>query len=342
VVSTDAANGEHGHNDRTMRLFALVIAAGGISIFGFAVAGHTQTTAPPDCTTVFTYRATETPLKVGPSLTVRLRNPYGRFVTARGYSEAGTRFKIVYASEADRAKVASVGWKLDGGTPPAIPDRDQYRLRELAPGPHVITAAVTLVDGSAATGEIRFTATLCEPLSFSASADNRKSRGRQPSAFNVYSGGAPLRRVQLGARGALVSTSARLRGRKVGELRFGNSKRVLSLRMPSRPSSKRVVLLRRDQLRIVLHPTARRFLEITGPGREANNLHLSFGGPRIFGDLPVEERRPEHRQTAGKPGLIGTRARCRAPLWEAWVRGETGPTVRVTSKNSRFAACLRR
>lgn len=322
-----------------MRTFALAVAASGVSILGLVAAGGAQTTSPPACTSVFTYRAIEKPLAVGPNLTVRLRNPYGRFVTARGRTEAGTRFRIVYASEADRAKVASVQWKLDGGSPPAIPDRDQYRLLELAPGPHVITAVVSLVDGAVATGEIRFTATLCEPISFSATADNRKSRGRQPSAFNVYSGGAPLRRVQLGARGAFVSTSSRLRGRKVGELRFGNSpSRFLSLRMPSRPSSERVVL-RRGRLGIVLYPSARRFLKITGLRRYANNLHLSFGGPRIFGDLPVEERRPEHRRTAGTPGLVGTRARCRAPVWEAWVTGATGPTVRVTSKNSRFAAC---
>ncbi len=309
-------------------------------MFGFVVAGGAQTTSPPRCTSVFAYRATQKSLPVGPGLTVRLRNPYGRIVSTR---RSVARFGIVYASEADRAKVASVEWKLDGASPPAISsDRDQYRIRTPTSGPHVITAVVSLVDGAVATGEIRFTAVPCDPVFFSATADNRKSPGRQPSAFNVYSGGASLRRVQLGARGALVSTAPRLRGHKVGEVRFGNSpSEFLSMRLPARPSSERVVL-RRGRLGVVLHPSARRFLEITGLRRYANNVHLSFGGPRIFGDLPVEERRPEHRRTAGTPGLIGTRGRCRAPLWEAWITGETGPTVHVTSKNSRFAACSRR
>lgn len=42
---------------------------------------------------------------------MRLRNPYGARVNIGRYF---VQFRIVYASAADRAKVSSVQWALDG------------------------------------------------------------------------------------------------------------------------------------------------------------------------------------------------------------------------------------
>jgi len=297
------------------------------------------------CTSVYLYRAVETPLKVSSGLTVRLRNPYGPQVNIGRFF---VQFRIVYASQSDRAKVSSVQWGLDGG-PVRYKrggGRDGYLIGSFhfTPGPHVITATITpAAGGPPVVGEFHFTATGCAPMSFSATADNRKAPGAQPTAFAVYSGSAPMRRVELGARSALVSTPARLRGRKVGELAFatGTSLRVKSLRLPRRWSDPHAIALLRDgRLQVVLDPSARRFLAVSGLPDGVTNLHLSFGGPRQLGQLPIET---STGAPAGTTGLIGTRGRCKGTTWEAWVTGNTGPTVHAASTQGgrSFHACQR-
>jgi hypothetical protein len=300
--------------------------------------------AAEQCTSVYAYRAVETPLRVSADLTVRLRNPYGARVNI---GRSFVQFRIVYASVSDRAKVSAVQWTLDGA--PAVHNRggrDAYAFGSfhLTPGPHVIAARITPAGGGApVTGEIRFAATACQPLSFSGTADNRKAPGGQPAAFDVYTGNTPMRRVQLGAPAALVSTAARLRGHKVGELQYvtGTSTHAAPLRLPRRLSDPHaVVLLRAGAVRVVLRPGARRFLEVVGLPEGVNNLFLSFGGPRRFGQLPIET---STGPAAGTAGLIGTRARCGGATWEAWVTGSTGPAVHAASPQSgrAFHACQR-
>jgi hypothetical protein len=319
-------------------LVAIAVLAAGSSAVSPAATGD-------QCTSVYLYRPVETPLKVSSDLTVRLRNPYGQRVNIGRYF---VQFRIVYASPADRAKVSSVQWGLDGGAPRYKRDggRDGYLIGSFhfTPGPHVITAKITPSGGPAVVGEFRFTATGCAPMSFSAAADNRKTPGAQPTAFALHSGSAPLRRVQLGARSALVSTAARLRGRKVGELRFvtGTTVHVETLRLPRRWSDPHAIsLLRAGRLRVVLDPSAHRFLEVSGLPDTVTDLHLSFGGPRQIGQLPLET---STGTPAGAAGLIGTRARCQGTTWEAWATGATGPTVHATSRQGgrAFHACQRR
>jgi hypothetical protein len=300
--------------------------------------------AAEQCTSVYAYRAVETPLKVSPDLTVRLRNPYGARVNIGRFF---VQFRIVYASASDRAKVSAVQWALDGA--PAVHNRggrDAYLFGSfhLSPGSHVIAAKLTPAgDGAPVTGEIHFTATGCQPLSFSGTADNRRAPGAQPAAFGIYTGSTPMRRVQLGAPAALVSTAARLRGHKVGELQYviGTSTHIATLRLPRRPSDPHAVsLLRAGALRVVLHPGARRFLDVDALPDGIGGLFLTFGGPRRFGQLPIET---STGPPAGTAGLIGTRARCRGATWEAWVTGSTGPAVHATSPQSGRAlhACQR-
>lgn len=317
-------------------LAALAVAAGAPSPSG----------GDESCTSVYVYRPVETPLKVSSGLTVRLRNPYGPQVNIGRYF---VQFRIVYTSAPDRAKVSSVQWGLDGG--PARykrgGGRDGYLIGSFhfTPGPHVITATITpAAAGPPVIGEFRFTATACAPMSFSATADNRKAPGAQPTAFDVYSGSAPMRRVELGARSALVSTPARLRGRKVGELAYVTGTRLhrKSLRLPRGWSDPHVIALLRDgRLRVVLDPSAHRFLEVSGLADGVTNLHLSFGGPRQIGQLPIET---STGAPAGTPGLIGTRGRCKGTVWEAWVSGSTGPTIHAPSAQGgrSFHACQRR
>ena len=297
------------------------------------------------CTSVYAYHAVETSLKVSSDLTVRLRNPYGPKVNiGRNF----VSFRIVYASAADRAKVSSVQWALDGA-----PVRDNRGGRDaylfgsfhLAPGPHVIAATITPVGGGPpVTGEVRFTATVCAPLGFGAGADNRKAASAQPTAFWVYTGATPISRVALGGRSTLVSTAPRLHGRKVGELRYitGMRVHVKALRLPRRWSDPQAIpLLREGRLRVLLHAGARRFLDVTGLPDGVSTMHVSFGGPRQVGQLPIET---STGSPAGIAGLIGTRGRCHGATWEAWVTGPTGPAAHATSRQSGrgFAACQRR
>jgi len=291
------------------------------------------------CTSVYTYHAVETPLKVGGDLTVKLRNPYGPKVNIGRYF---VQFRIVYASAADGARVASVQWALDGqpnkwkrGSA-----RDSYLFASfhLTGGAHVIDVTITPRSGSPVTGHIRFTATGCRPMSFAANADHSKAPGHQPFAFWVYSGSALMRRIQIGSAGARVSTAAALRGKTVGELRLGTAPNSpLALRLPTRWSDPHAItLLRRGTLRVVLDPSRRRILTITGMPASMTNISLSFGGARGFMELPNDPGKPEH---VGTPGLIGTQRRCQRVTWDAWVAGTTGPTVHTTSRNAIYRAC---
>lgn len=295
------------------------------------------------CTRVYAYHPVEMPLKVSRDLTVRLRNPYGPTVNIGRYFVS---FRIVYASAADRARVSAVQWALDGA--PARNNRggrDAYLFGSfhLTPGPHVISATITPVGGPPVTGELRFTATECAPLGFGAGADNRKAAGAQPFAFWVYTGTTPIGRVALGGRSTAVSTAPRLRGRKVGELRYvtGTRVHVEALRLPRHWSDPHAIALLRDgRLRVLLRPSARRFLDVSGVPEAVSMMHVSFGGPRQVGQLPMET---STGRPAGTAGLMGTRGPCEGATWDAWVTGATGPAAHATSRQSArgFAACQR-
>jgi hypothetical protein len=294
------------------------------------------------CTSIYTYRPLETPLTVSPDLTVRLRNPYGAQVNIGRYF---VQFRIVYAANADRAKVSAVQWELDGH-----PNqwkrgggRDGYLFGSfhLTEGPHIIDVTITPAGGSPVTGHIAFNATRCEPMSFAAEAEQRKQPGHQPFAFWVYTGATPMREVDLGSTGARVSTAPALRGTKVGELRLGATPNTaVALRLPSTwrdPGA--IPLLHRGALRVVLHATRTRFLTITGlPAQNSSNISLSFGGPRGFAVLPSHAYGPAQ---AGIPGLIGTRRRCQPITWDAWVFGPTGDAVHATSRQPLARECRR-
>jgi len=91
-----------------------------VSVFAVAPLGADGSTGSSaavarPCTSNYVYRPVEMPLKVTGDLTVRLRNPYGSKVNiGREVGYFFVQFRIVYASAADRAKVAAVQWTLDG------------------------------------------------------------------------------------------------------------------------------------------------------------------------------------------------------------------------------------
>ncbi len=132
-------------------------------------------------------------MRVAPGLIVRVRDPYGGLFTR---SPLFVAFSVRYAREADRARVASVTWTLDG----AAPRRDEGgRDQLLAPstmysaGTHVIGVRIAPAGGGAPVeAQLQVTATNCRLASVAA---RRTARGTL--AIDVDSGGPALGAVEL-------------------------------------------------------------------------------------------------------------------------------------------------
>jgi hypothetical protein len=140
-------------------------------------------------------RAIELPVQVAPRLTVRVRDPYGGLIARNRLFVA---FSVRYASAADRARVATVTWTLDG----AAPRRDEGgRDQLLAPstmyaaGRHVVGVRIAPLGGGAPVeAELQVTATDCQLASLAA-----LPAARGALTVDVRSGGPALRTIELRA-----------------------------------------------------------------------------------------------------------------------------------------------
>ena len=176
------------------------------------------------CATILAPRAAiELPVQVAPGLIVRVRDPYGGLIARNRLFVA---FSVRYARPADRARVASVTWTLDGQKP----RRDEGgRDQLLAPstmyaaGQHVVGVRIAPLGGGAAVeADLQVTATDCQLASLAPLPDARGGL-----AVDVGSGGPALRTVELtpgsgrfGApRGGRLGTVAVLPGGRERPLR---------------------------------------------------------------------------------------------------------------------------
>ncbi|HEY7620519.1 MAG TPA: hypothetical protein VH834_12140 [Solirubrobacteraceae bacterium] len=175
----------------------------------------------PGCDAIVAPRAAiELPVRVAPGLTVRVRDPYGGLIARNRLFVA---FSIRYARPADRARVASVTWLLDG-QPPRRDEggRDQLLApsKMYAPGPHVIGVRIAPAGGGAPVeAELQVTATNCQLASITPGV-------ARPGAMtlDVASGGPVLRAVELvPARGRFAVP----RGGRLGTATIGGRARVL-------------------------------------------------------------------------------------------------------------------
>lgn len=138
-------------------------------------------------------RAVELHVQVAPGLTVRVRDPYGGVIARNRLFVA---FSIRYAKPADRARVASVTWTLDG----RAPRRDEGgRDQLLAPsrmytaGMHVVGVRIAPVGGGAPVeAELQVTATDCQLASL---VQRPGAAGGLEVA--LASGGPGLRSIEL-------------------------------------------------------------------------------------------------------------------------------------------------
>ena len=138
-------------------------------------------------------RAVELPVQVAPGLTVRVRDPYGGVIARNRLFVA---FSIRYVNSADRARVASVTWTLDG----AAPRRDEGgRDQLLAPsrmytaGQHVIGVRIAPVGGGAPVeAELQVTATDCQLASLV-----QRPRAEGGLEVALASGGPGLHSIEL-------------------------------------------------------------------------------------------------------------------------------------------------
>jgi hypothetical protein len=192
----------------------------------------------PSCSAVLAPRAPiELPVRVASGLTVRVRDPYGGLFTR---SRLFVAFSVRYPREADRARVASVTWTLDG----APPRRDEGgRDQLLAPstmysaGTHVIGVRIAPAGGGAPVeAQLQVTATNCRLASLAA---RRTPRGTL--ALDVDSGGPALGAIEVVPGGR--ARFAVPRGGRVGtvtELPGGRRRAVTARGLDSRRRTLRI------------------------------------------------------------------------------------------------------
>lgn len=170
-------------------------------------------------------RPIELPVQVAPGLTVRVRDPYGGVIARNRLFVA---FSVRYARAADRARVASVTWTLDG----QAPRRDEGGRDQLlgpstmyAAGLHVVGVRIApLGRGAPVEAELQVMATDCPLASLTRLPDPRGGL-----AVDVASGGPALRAIELTPgsgrfgvpRGGLLGTVAVLPGGRQRSLRAG-------------------------------------------------------------------------------------------------------------------------
>jgi hypothetical protein len=202
------------------------------------------------CATILAPRAAiELPVQVAPGLIVRVRDPYGGLIARNRLFVA---LSVRYARPADRARIASVTWTLDGQKP----RRDEGgRDQLLAPstmyaaGQHVVGVRIApLGRGAPVEADLQVTATDCQLASLAPLPDARGGL-----AVDVGSGGPALRTVALtpgsgrfGApRGGRLGTVAVLPGGRERPLRADALRRGgRALRIAGLPHSTTAVRVR--------------------------------------------------------------------------------------------------
>jgi len=232
-------------------------------------------------------RAVEHAFKLPGGQRAVLRDPYG------GLIFRNRLFVSFVVKVADReALIDHVQWLLDGDATTLRRNQGgKFALKlqstRFPAGAHKLTAHVFLRDGTTVDKTIDVSATDCQPVSFFGDVAVDKGT-RATTTLSVGSGGPSMRAVNFNAVGqvrAAVPPSSR--GRKVGTLGFfdgtfpfrAQQPKALTLRMPARPAGRTIVLLRRGELRVVLHPGRKRMLELTGlPARTRGvNVRLAAG-----------------------------------------------------------------
>jgi hypothetical protein len=219
-----------------------------VALLVLPAGGSAAPTPTAACAAILAPRqAIELPVQVAPGLTVRVRDPYGGLIARNRLFVA---FSVRYASAADRARVASVTWTLDG----AAPRRDEGgRDQLLAPstmyaaGQHVVGVRIVPVGGGPAVeADLQVTATNCQLAAVSAVAGARRG-----VAVTVGSGGPLLRSIELragsgrfgtpgGRLGTVVLPAGRTRSLRASALSRGGR----ALRIAARPHGTTAVRVR--------------------------------------------------------------------------------------------------
>ena len=226
---------------RRLPVAVLALLAGLLTVLALTAAAGSAAPAPaPVCPAILApRRAIELPVQVAPGLTVRVRDPYGGLIARNRLFVA---FSVRYPNRADRARVASVTWTLDG----AAPRRDEGGRDQLLapstmymPGRHVVGVRIQPVGGGPAVeAELQVTATDCRLASLSQRPD--RSGGLD---LSVASGGPGLGAIELrtgsgrfgtprgGRLGTVALPGGRTRALRASALRRGGR----SLRIGSLP-----------------------------------------------------------------------------------------------------------
>jgi hypothetical protein len=177
---------------KACRLSLALVAA--LPTLVLAATGSAEPLAPGPCATILAPRAPlELPVRVAPGLMVRVRDPYGGLFARTSRFVA---FSLRFARPADRARVGSVTWLVDGRAPRRDEGgRDQLLApsKMYAPGPHVITVRIRAARGGPRVeAQLQVTATDCR-LAFVVPGVDRAGR----LTIVAASGGPPLCALEL-------------------------------------------------------------------------------------------------------------------------------------------------
>ena len=207
---------------------------------------------------------------IGGGLTAFVADRYGGYLPRFRHGAVQFTLRVRRGSHVlDRreraAALASVDDQLDGHA-----TRNPFYLNsKVADGRHTFTFTVTRRGGRPTTLDVPFTVGECDTSAAFATLRGRRSAfaASVESGRNERGGNAPLTAVTFsGGSGVHPQLPAVARGQVVGRIRSLGSFGNVALRVPrsASPSASSVTLLRRGELRVVLHPRRHGFLEVRG------------------------------------------------------------------------------
>jgi hypothetical protein len=240
---------------------------------------------PPDCPIYAPHGAVEHAMTLPDGTQVVARDPYG------GLLARNRLFFDFTVSKPNRGGapqgVAQVTWALDGTvvrTDPTAPYEWKGvsgSSRRMPAGDHQITVSVTPAGGGAPVSTtFALTATDCQPAGTFANLDvnlpgSSAVQGSELDAWSAFESddGPTMRSVAFLGIGVRARIPSAARGRAAGTLKTDTG-RTYHLRTPRKGST----LLSQGNLRVVLHPGARRFMTISGLPAGVHTVMLRLVG----------------------------------------------------------------
>jgi hypothetical protein len=245
---------------------------------------------PPDCPLLAPRKAVDHPLTLPDGTKVVARDPYGGLLSrSRLFFDFSVRRPVAGGAPGG---VAEVTWALDGTVVRTDP-KPPYEWKGVSgsnrrmPGDHQITVSVVPAGGGTpATTTFAITATDCQPATAFASIDESLGGGTHPiggsqldaSSSFESADGPTMTSVAFSGTGFATRVPRSSRGHDAGTLTVSGGERGAGKSYRLRVPRTGTTLLGRGDLRVALHPGAKRFLTITGLPEEIRSASVRLVG----------------------------------------------------------------